>query len=157
MTHSFATESDGLFTGATYSGPLRLLAANTPQGCVAVPGIHDPETCRLVNGEVVPYVKPQPEDSDLVTWVLAGGRWVPNPTLEGVRQSVLSDLRARAASTEGGTDRALRQMVLSTPGHPAAARMQAIEDAVEPIRLAINEAAAAETVEELEAIRAARP
>lgn len=157
MTHSFANEQDGLFTGATYSGPARLLASNTPAGCVAVPGLHDPDTKRWVDGEVVDYVKPKPDDTALTTWELDGGRWVPVPTLEGLRLTVLAELQSRAAAAEGGTDRALRQMVLATPGHPAAPRMQAIEDAVTPIRAAINEASAAVTFEALEAIRTSRP
>lgn len=156
MIYSFANAA-GVFIGMTYSGPDSQLEANTPEGCVAVAGVHDPETKRFVTGEVVDYLAPKPEATDLLDWELREGRWVPVPTLEGVRRAVLADLQGRALAAEGGTDRALRQMVLTSPGHPAASRMQAIEDAVSPIRAAINAATIAQTVGELEAIRADRP
>lgn len=106
----------------------------------------DPES-----GQVVAYQPPKPDATHLSDWEWSGVRWISAPTLEGVRASAVATLRARIRSIEENTDRALRQLVIEAPGHPGAARMQAIEDAVEPLREAISAAQIAVTAEEIKA------
>ena len=56
-TVSFADAETGIFTGRVFRGTRRLLALNTPPGCIAVDGRHDPRTSRvdLATGQVVRY------------------------------------------------------------------------------------------------------
>lgn len=122
------------------------------EAVVEVSGPVDAMNQRIVDGQVVAYQPPKPEVTTLKDWEWSGRRWVAVLTLEGIRESAVATLRARIRSLEENTDRALRQLVIETEGHPGAARMQAIEDAVDPLRLAINAALIAESKEALAAI-----
>lgn len=75
---------DGILTGGTFSGPARDLAANTPAGCIAVPGRHDHLRRRLdiATGQIVPYQPPAPADTEWQTWAwdAQSESWLPVPT-----------------------------------------------------------------------------
>lgn len=75
---------DGILTGGTFSGPARDLAANTPAGCIAVPGRHDYMRRRLdiATGQIVPYQPPAPADTEWQTWSwdAQSESWLPEVT-----------------------------------------------------------------------------
>lgn len=60
--YTLADASTGLFVGALTCRE-DLVETNTPPGCVAVPGAHDPQSQRLdiETGEVVAYTPPAPD------------------------------------------------------------------------------------------------
>lgn len=103
---SFA-DAEGRFTGRTYAGPAEFLSINTPEGCVAVLGMHDHLSRRLdlETGEVVDYRPPKPEGSLYVdhVWNDEARRWVETPTIHGVAREVDEQLqRERDRRIEGG-------------------------------------------------------
>lgn len=96
--------ADGQFTGGQYIGPDELLSANTPAGCIAVPGQHDP-LCRRYNsdtGAVEPWQPPAPADDDLRTWAwdAAVERWLPVPTLAAHRAAAWARIKAARDAAE---------------------------------------------------------
>lgn len=142
-------DSEGFFKPWTFTGPEHLLAKSTPEGCLAIEGSFDHMSKRVVDGVVVEWRPDKPEATEFYDWDLVGGRWLKSLTFEGRRQSLIDVLQAEILRLEAGADRALRQLILDSHGHPAAARMQSIEDQVAPLRQSIGAVQAATTPEEL--------
>ena len=66
---SFYDPATGVFTGGRFRGPQRALAANTPEGLAAFPGVVDHSRQRLdASGALVQYQPPKPEETELLTW-----------------------------------------------------------------------------------------
>jgi hypothetical protein len=123
-------DSDGFFTGVQFGGPEEMLSLNTPVGQNAWPGSVDHRAQMVVDGALtsIPQVAQSVDDT---------------------RAAAISRLSARCALLERGVDRALRQFVLSSPGHPATARVQQIEDDIAPIRAAIEAVKNAATADQI--------
>lgn len=66
-TFSFYDPATGIFVGRSFSGPQRMLEANTPEGLSAMVGQFDPAAHRvdIETGEVVPYTPPGPTLDEL--------------------------------------------------------------------------------------------
>lgn len=160
-THSVYLLATGQLTGQTVSVPECDLKANTPVGCGLIEGRWQPErwVVDLPSGQVVPRVEPKPEESaDFVwSWSEDHGRWVASPTLERLRADKLAQIDQAIVAAEGGTDRALRELVLKSDLPPAAlSRMRAIDAAVAALRELRVQALQAQSPQELEALVVAR-
>lgn len=95
---------DGILTGGTFSGPARDLAANTPAGCIAVPGRHD-HLCRRLDtatGHVVPYQPPAPPADEWRTWAwnTLSERWLPVATPAARARDVRAERDRRLAACD---------------------------------------------------------
>jgi hypothetical protein len=120
MTWYFYRLQDGVFTGGSYSGPERMLAPNTPEGCAALPRTADPaETLRvdIETGELVAYEPPEPSEEAIAASARA--------TRDGrLRDSdwvvVLASERARAMPKEWADYRQALRDVPQQPGFPSA-------------------------------------
>lgn len=86
QTYTLADAATGLFRPGELTCRADLVERNTPPGCVAVPGAHDPEAARLdvETGEVVAYAPPAPPTADL--------------TAEALREALAERARRLAAS-----------------------------------------------------------
>lgn len=116
-TWSFADQS-GTLVDRVYSGPTGGLAANTPAGCIAVPGMH-PHHSRRVEWQpddfgdgypiIVPYQPPAPPADELQTWSWSAEieRWVSAPTLAAVARDMRAERDRRLAVCDWVTARAL--------------------------------------------------
>lgn len=155
-TYSFYSTASGMFDGLRFRGHEADALRHCPPGCALIEGAHDRLSQRvdLQSGQVIDYQPAKPEDTELQVWQWIGRRWVAVLTVAGLRAQLIDNLSASALALERGTDRLVREAVLSAPAHPAYARMAAIEASVAPIRAAITAAMAASTKEELDAIKA---
>lgn len=144
--YSFYSLGTGEFSGIVFSGREGEQDAHCPPGFGAIGGRFSAKTHRFNLETLMVEAQPAsgPPDTDPVE----------ASTVPGERATLVSKLQRVAAALERGTDRLLREAVLSAPSHPAYARMAAIEAAVAPIRAAITAAMAASTKEELDAIKA---
>ena len=99
---------DGILTGGTFSGPARDLAANTPAGCIAVPGRHDHpvQTSGHRHRPDRSHQPPAPADTEWQTWAWdaqseshAGAhRCRPSARHQGRAQPQAAGLRLDSAS-----------------------------------------------------------
>jgi len=143
-------DAEGRIKPWHFCGPSRLLAANTPAGCTAIEGRFDHTWQRVANGQVVEFQPPKPEAMQTHDWQWDSRQWLKVLTFKGRQAEAVAGLSTRIAAIEGATDRFVRELAISHGG-PAATRMQAIEEAITPLRLAINAVEAAQTDEELAA------
>jgi hypothetical protein len=153
---SFYDSQTGYFVGLTVEGSEQSAMDQLQPGWLFLQGRYDRLSQRVdpASGQVIDYQPARPADTDLVTHEWIGRRWVPVPTVAGLRAALVNNLTASALTLERGTDRLMRELVLSAPSHPAYARMAAIEAAVAPLRAAITAALAATTKDEIDSIRA---
>lgn len=97
-TFSIADEETGVFSGRVVSGSLEFVSANTPLGCIAVPGRHDHRRRRLdiATGEIVPYQPPAPAATEWQAWAwdAQAEAWLPVPT-DAARARDIKAERAR--------------------------------------------------------------
>lgn len=135
--YSFYELATGSFTGSHITCPDAWLEQNTPGGCGAMEGLHDP-LCRRVNlgtGEVEAYVPDKPADtsSETWTWNAAIERWQSAPTLAALKAQAVDAVMAALERQELSQARAQREVLLAlmagaTPSPDAVARLQAVED-----------------------------
>lgn len=110
----------------------------------------------LKTAQVVRAAPAKPDDSSEFTWSWSEefGRWLAEPTVMRARADKLAAIDQAIVRAEGGTDRALRELVLSSAlPAPARARFLAIEDAVAKLRDLRARAISASTHEEIDALR----
>lgn len=97
MIYSFC-DASGVFTGQFFDGPYACLSDNTPPGCIAIVGIHDPRNSRydFVAHEVVPWRPPAPFDDEWRTWFWseADSYWAWRPTAAALARDVRSKRNA---------------------------------------------------------------
>jgi hypothetical protein len=102
---SFA-DAQGLFIGRVYAGSDEFLALNTPDGCTAVEGRHDPLSRRwdAEAAEVVAYQPTAPADDDMQAWAWddVTERWVSQPTLAALKIARWSQVKVQRAAVEFG-------------------------------------------------------
>lgn len=159
-TYSVYTLAGGLFTGQTLCVPDADLQANTPEGCGVMQGQHDPLRWRVnvSTGDLVELLPEQPQGTELLAWIWDETltRWVASPTLEGHRQALLDQIKRALTVTDGGADRAVRELLLASDiSAPARARMQAIEDRAAVLRALVLQAEAATDLAALAQVEAA--
>lgn len=154
MIVSYFDLGAGHFCGVVFSGPPEQVPEQCPPGCYWMIGAFDPLSQRvnLETGAVEDYQPERPADTALVEHHWLERRWVPVPTLEGVRAQITHKLQRLAVGVEAGTDRWVREQVIADATSPAYGRMQAIETELAPIRKAIQSASKASTKEQLAAI-----
>lgn len=155
--HSVYLLASGQLTGQTVSVPQSELEANTPPGCGLIEGRWPPErwVVDLPSGQVVPSVEPKPADTADYMWSWSDdhGRWVASPTLERLRADKLAQIDQAIMAAEGGTDRALRELVLKSDLPRAAlSRMRAIDEAVAALRVLRLQALSAQSAQEVEVV-----
>lgn len=102
---SFAAIDTGLFTGRRYCGiGSSDLAQNTPAGCIAIEGAHDPLRVKLdlSTRHVVPHRPPAPAEDSLRTWLWdeQAWAWIPFAT----PSAVAAQARARRDAALAGCD-----------------------------------------------------
>lgn len=129
-TWSFCT-ADGLFTGASYSGPESSLVSNTPIGHLAIEGAHDHTSSRYdtASGRVVDYQPPQPSADH--EWDATALRWKLKPEIaerNGRRQYALAQIQA----LEQRQARPLREALAGIPG--SLERVQQIDADIAELR-----------------------
>lgn len=69
--------STGELTGTVLTGTAEFIAANTPDGVAAISGQHDAASARVVDGGVVEWQPPQPDENH--EWSVARRRWILTP------------------------------------------------------------------------------
>lgn len=123
-TWSFCDERTGLFVGRSYSGPAAALEANTPTGCLAVEGQHDPLSQRVdvETGEVVDYQPPQPDDDH--EWDDEARRWVLTAAASE-RIAQVAAARAKIAELERKQARRVRELLAESDP-----QLKAIDDEI---------------------------
>jgi len=102
-TWSFADARTGLFIGRRYSGPERALLVNTPDGCFAIRGEHDPLAVQIDTGTGALIVRRDPPPADDATdwtWSEARQRWEPVASAAAVEQAARSRRGALLASSD---------------------------------------------------------
>ncbi len=121
-TVSFADAETGIFTGRVFRGTRRLLALNTPPGCIAVDGRHDPRTSRvdLATGQVV--------------------RFEAAPDHEAEARARRRRLKRRIASLEQRELRPLRELMIDPENAEARARLEALEAEIAALRSDLSNA-----------------
>lgn len=144
-TYSIADASTGIFTGVQVTCEPDELSANTPPGCMAVPGAWDALSYR-VDGppddwRVVAWQPPKPADTDLVThaWDPDTRRWIASPTPAALRLRERERLAQSIAAREAAELRPLREVLIAViEGHAppagAVAKLKALEDEASRIR-----------------------
>jgi hypothetical protein len=142
-TWSFCDSATGALLGRTFSGSESALAANTPEGAMAVEGVHDHMSCRVdtATGEVVDYVPPQPAADDKRTWAWDTGtrRWVETKTLLGEQERVVATIQRGFEPLMSMQARPVREIAVATakgvaPLEESVTRIQQIEDRAAALR-----------------------
>ncbi len=97
----------GMFTGSVLLGHSHHLDLNTPEGCSAMLGQFDhlSQKVDLVTHEVVDYVPPQPENTEMFTWTwdTTTKRWVQAPTLAALRKAKWEEIKAHKQMLDTGS------------------------------------------------------
>lgn len=120
---SFYDPATGCLLGRTYAGPVEWLQANTPPGCAAIPGEHDPRRwcVHLVVDDfghqqpvAMPWQPPEPPADEWRTWQwdTDAGQWLPVPTLAAIKRDARSAIDAAAGE-------ARMRYVTEVPGQQA--------------------------------------
>ncbi len=134
----------GIFNGVSFSfsGPTRILHANTPKGCGAYEGEVDHLSQRfdLESGRLIDYVPPRP-DADY-DWNENTKRWARRAEAVN-REQQLAAAMGRIAELEYRQLRAMRENALKPnekdrDGKTAKDRIQAIDDEIAALRVQIN-------------------
>ncbi len=132
-TYSFYDATTGTFTGGGYSGPDRLLPANTPAGCAAWPAQVDWRRQRvdLATQALVSCQPPRPADTAWETWAWddAAQDWTSHPTLAALMRTAEGYLQREldAAAAAWGYDSLISAASYVASTHPQfAAEAQAL-------------------------------
>lgn len=150
---SFA-DAQGLFTGRVYAGSDQFLALNTPDGCTAVEGRHDPLSTRWDGKQVVDYQPPAPADDELRTWAWdkEARRWVPQPTLTALKLQQTAAIAQALAAEDARSIRPMAELLVALadgqqPTLEAKAALEQIEQRKAALReeLRVIDAASSET------------
>jgi len=103
----------GVFTGASLDGCPEFIAANTPPGHGAMPGVVDPAGQRVdtAAGQVIDYQPPAPPDDAMRTWAWHAGtkRWQPTPTTAAIAAAARQQRNQLLAACDWVTARAVEQ------------------------------------------------
>lgn len=154
----------GLFSANALYCSDSQLALNTPDGCAAIEGEFDPLSQRVDLTEpnepkVVDYQPPPPADTDQTTfaWDAATRRYVGTPTLAANKAVRVARLKLQIGQLEAAQARPLRELMLAVaasqaPAPGTKASLQAVEDAVLPLRQKVAAVLAAASQAELDAI-----
>lgn len=121
--------ADGLWTGRSYACPPDVLAENLRPGETAVDAVEYPHAKRLVDGVLVDYRPPAPDDDH--EWHEAARAWRLKGSVAAAREATATAL-ARVRELEGRQARAVREAALNLPA--AVARLQAIDDEIAALR-----------------------
>lgn len=121
--------ADGLWTGRSITVPDSDVALNVKTGETALDWVDDPHALRLVEGELVAYVPPAPDEDH--EWNPEAKRWRLKDAIGAAKAESAAAAEA-IGSEELTTLRALREWALSVGGGDAAAlaRLQAAEDRI---------------------------
>lgn len=171
MNHywSYYLLATGLFTGDVYRGSQAGALANLPAGCGVAPGKFDYLSQRIdltvpwdLNDDpppVIDYVPAAPPDTELETfrWDARLRRHVGTPTLAANKAVRVARLKLQIGQLEAAQARPLRELVLAVaasqaPAPGTKATLQAVEDAVLPLRQKVAAILAAASQAELDAI-----
>ena len=150
---SFA-DAQGLFIGRVYAGSDQFLALNTPDGCTAVEGRHDPLSTRWDGKQVVDYQPPAPADDELRTWAWEkeARRWVSQPTLAALKLQQTAAIAQALAAEDARSIRPMSELLVALadgqqPTQEAKAALEQIEERKAALReeLRVIDAARSET------------
>jgi hypothetical protein len=152
---SFA-DAQGLFIGRIYAGSEEFLALNTPEGCTAVEGRHDPLSARWDGKaqQVVDYQPPAPADDELRTWAWdkEARRWVSQPTLAALKLAQTAAIAQALAVEDARSIRPMSELLVALadgqqPTQEAKAALEQIEERKAALReeLRVIDAARSET------------
>lgn len=150
---SFA-DAQGLFIGRIYAGSDQFLALNTPEGCTAVEGRHDPLSARWDGKQVVDYQPPAPADDELRTWAWdkEARRWVSQPTLAALKLEQTAAITQALAAEDARSIRPMSELLVALadgqePAQEAKAALEQIEERKAALReeLRVIDAARSET------------
>jgi predicted RNA-binding Zn ribbon-like protein len=135
-TVSFYNLTTGLFTGLTFSGSDLAVQMNTPAGLAVIDGKHDHLSSRVVDGEVVDWQPPQPDDDH--EWNAETKRWQKTAAVVAV-ETADKAARAQIAAQEIAQSRAIREVVLKLaeslpPTDPARVKLEQIEQTIAAVR-----------------------
>jgi hypothetical protein len=154
--------AQGLFIGRVYAGSEQFLALNTPDGCTAVEGRHDPLSARWDEKaqQVVDYQPPAPADDELRTWAWdkEARRWVSQPTLAALKLEQTAAIAQALAAEDARSIRPMAELMVALadglqPTQEAKAALDQIEQRKAALReeLRVIDAASSET--ELQAVK----
>lgn len=148
---SFA-DAQGLFVGRVYAGSDQFLTLNTPEGCTAVEGRHDPLSTRwdAKAQQVVDYQPPAPADDDLRAWAWdkEARRWVSQPTLAALKLAQAAAITQALAEEDARSIRPMSELLVALadgqqPAQEAKAALEQIEVRKATLREELRAVAAA--------------
>lgn len=113
MIWSFYNPHTGEISSRKFSGPDKAVAANTPEGLIAIKGEFDPMSTRIIDGLPVDWVPPQPSDQH--EWDDDKRRWVL--TLQASKRSAsIQNAMDEISRFESMQLRSIRELALD-PGN----------------------------------------
>jgi hypothetical protein len=133
----------GALVGQDVIGTAANVALNTPEGCAAIEGQHDHLSKRvdLATGEVVDWVPPKPDDTELETyeWDTTTApkrpRWVAKPTALARKQAKQARVQERMDRLEAKQARPLRELLLDPNNAQARDKLAALEAQLVELRV----------------------
>ena len=158
-TWSFYISLTGMFTGCTFTGPLKSLQQNTPPGCSAIEGSFDHLSQRvdLATDKVIDYQPDAPMSTAEYIWEWRDKRWVKVNTFYGEQQRVEQMLVRGFALLTAAQERPLREIAVAsatgaTPPTDAVFRLQQIEAQPKQLRAHVHAVRACVNADALKAI-----
>jgi hypothetical protein len=132
-TWSFYDAQTGALSGRRFSGPARMLKANTPEGHVAIEGKLDRLSQRVdvATGNIVDYVPPQPDERH--EWHAQSKRWRKRADVV-LREAADRRARKRIAELERAQLRPLRELAVDANNAEAKRRLAEIDAEIAGLR-----------------------